>query len=180
MAVVPRLSSSIRLRRTVAAQEPVESADGGHIAPSKHVWSRSTSKEQASVSQQDKDIDDYEEEGLAEDQLDEPELDEDEEYDDDLDDEEEEVAVEDESEDSSSLEEILSQRSARAVVDEEDDDEPDIVGFGVDEDAPVSASLPTKVVPIKARQEFVCTRCHLVKARVQLADPERTLCRDCV
>jgi hypothetical protein len=40
--------------------------------------------------------------------------------------------------------------------------------------------LPSVVVPIKDRQEFVCSNCHLVKARVQLADAARGLCRDCV
>ena len=40
--------------------------------------------------------------------------------------------------------------------------------------------LPARVIPLKDRQEFVCNRCRLVKARVQLADSERGLCRDCV
>jgi hypothetical protein len=45
---------------------------------------------------------------------------------------------------------------------------------------PLREPLPTRVIPIRDREEFVCSRCHLVKAKVQLADAERMLCRDCV
>lgn len=87
---------------------------------------------------------------------------------------------EDEAEEDS-LEELLDQRaSGRRAPDERDEDE-DIMSLVVDRPEPVSIEpLPSKVVPIKDRQEFVCNNCHLVKARVQLADESKGLCRDCV
>ena len=47
-------------------------------------------------------------------------------------------------------------------------------------DTPIREPLPTRVIPIRDREEFVCNRCHLVKRKSQLADAERMLCRDCV
>jgi hypothetical protein len=47
-------------------------------------------------------------------------------------------------------------------------------------DKSIREPLPTRVIPIRDREEFVCTRCHLVKRKSQLADAERMLCRDCV
>jgi hypothetical protein len=44
----------------------------------------------------------------------------------------------------------------------------------------IDERISSRVIPIKDRQEFVCARCRLVKPRVQLADPQRGLCRDCV
>lgn len=81
--------------------------------------------------------------------------------------------------DDASLEELLAERaSARRAGDE--DDEPDILSFASEPDAPPGDPIPTRVLPPKERQEFVCDRCHLVKARSQLADTTRVLCRDCV
>ena len=63
-------------------------------------------------------------------------------------------------------------------LDGEDDD--DIMALASEKEPTSLEPLPTTVIPIKDRKEFVCNRCHLVKARVQLADEERGLCRDCV
>lgn len=97
------------------------------------------------------------------------------------DDEDVVVAVADEEEDDeSSLEEILAQRaSARRAADEPDDDD-DIMALTSQREPAGTEPLPTKVVPVQDRQEFVCANCHLVKAKSQLADQNRMLCRDCV
>ena len=92
------------------------------------------------------------------------------------------AATDDEDEeDESSLEELLAQRAAaRRGTDDSDEDE-DLLGLASEPEAiPVIEPIPARVIPLKDRQEFVCNRCHLVKARVQLADAERGLCRDCV
>ncbi len=102
---------------------------------------------------------------------------------DDLDPEEDEAVLplpeEDDGSDDASLDEILSQRAAGKPDEDTDDD--DIMSL-VSESAetPVGDPVPTRVVPVKDRQEFVCKSCHLVKARSQLADERRWLCRDCV
>ena len=112
----------------------------------------------------------------------------------DLDIEEEELEAEDEDESAllvqgedeaeagdSNLEEILAPRPAPRRGRDEPEEEEDIISALVpDSDFVASESLPSTVVPIKDRQEFVCSNCHLVKARSQLADPARELCRDCV
>ena len=104
-------------------------------------------------------------------------------------DEDEDVAGEphdaaeaDESEDDESLDQILNQRSAaRAGKDDDGDrEDADILAFSGDRDDTVSGELRTRVKPMRDTQEFVCKRCHLVKARSQLADASRQLCRDCV
>lgn len=102
---------------------------------------------------------------------------------DDLDPEDEDAALpvpeEDDGTDEASLDEILSQRAA--VKPDEETDEEDIMSLVSESaEAPAAEPLPTRVVPIKDRQEFVCNSCHLVKARSQLADERRGLCRDCV
>lgn len=80
-----------------------------------------------------------------------------------------------------SLEELLAQRaSARRAADDTDEDDDDLLALASEKDATVVEPLPIKVTPIKDRREFVCRRCHLVKARSQLADADRELCRDCV
>jgi hypothetical protein len=98
-----------------------------------------------------------------------------------VDDEEALAATGDEEEsEEASLEELLSQRAAaRRGTDESDDDE-DIMALASEKEPIALEPLPTTVIPIEDRKEFVCNRCHLVKARVQLADAERGLCRDCV
>lgn len=98
------------------------------------------------------------------------------------DDEDVALATDDEDEeDESSLEELLAQRAAaRRGTDDSDDDE-ELMGLASEpETIPSLEPIPARVIPLKDRQEFVCNRCRLVKARVQLADAERGLCRDCV
>lgn len=90
------------------------------------------------------------------------------------------AAGDEEESDEASLEELLSQRAtARRGTDESEDDD-DIMALASEKDSVVDEPLPVKVVPIKDQKEFVCSHCHLVKARVQLADEKRMLCRDCV
>lgn len=79
-----------------------------------------------------------------------------------------------------SLEELLDQKGTGRKVAPETDEEIDIMAFVSERDQPVGARLPSRVTPIRGGQEFVCNRCRLVKAKVQLADKERGLCRDCV
>ena len=88
---------------------------------------------------------------------------------------------EDDEEDDASLDQLLSQRAAsrRGSDDSEDDD--DIMALASEKEPRGTVEVaPAQVIPIKDRQEFVCQRCYLVKARSQLADAERSLCRDCV
>jgi hypothetical protein len=89
-------------------------------------------------------------------------------------------AGDDEDSEEASLEELLSQRAAARRGTDESDDDDDIMALASEKEPTGLEPLPTKVIPIKDRKEFVCNRCHLVKARVQLADAERGLCRDCV
>jgi Domain of unknown function (DUF4193) len=97
------------------------------------------------------------------------------------DEEEFEAGEEEEAEESTSasLDELLAQREAarRAAGEPEDDD--DIMSLRSEPDD-VREPVTPRVVPIKQFQEFVCNRCRLVKAKSQLADPQRGLCRDCV
>jgi hypothetical protein len=106
----------------------------------------------------------------------------------DLEDDDDEVAAglalttdDDEEGDDASLEELLSQRasSRRGGGDPEEDDD-DIMSLSSEREPTGAEVIRTKVIPIKDRKEFVCKRCHLVKARSQLADADRELCRDCV
>lgn len=90
-------------------------------------------------------------------------------------------AEEDDSETEASLDEILTARPSPRRGAEEPEEEEDIISALIpDTDIVAVDPLPSVVVPIKDRQEFVCSNCHLVKARVQLADEARGLCRDCV
>jgi hypothetical protein len=84
----------------------------------------------------------------------------------------------DDDSDETSLDELLAKRSAKRASDAPEEDIMSLVGQERDE--PVVEPLPTRAQPIRDRQEFVCSRCRLVKPRVQLADAERGLCRDCV
>jgi hypothetical protein len=85
----------------------------------------------------------------------------------------------DEDSEQASLEELLAQRAAARRGTEDADEDSDIMSLSSEAKARTEEPLTTKVAPVRARQEFVCARCHLVKPRVQLADPERGLCRDC-
>lgn len=106
----------------------------------------------------------------------------------DLEDDEDEVAAglamatdDEEETDEASLEELLSQRaSGRRAAGDGDEDEDDIMSLSSEREPTGAEAIRTKVIPIKDRKEFVCKSCHLVKARSQLADAERELCRDCV
>ena len=101
--------------------------------------------------------------------------------DDDEEDEEEDAVVEDDEEDDqASLDEILAQRAAARRASDDPDDDAELLGMTDDPDEPVVEPLPVKVAPVKGEQEFVCNNCFLVKPRVQLADPKRGFCRDCV
>jgi hypothetical protein len=79
-----------------------------------------------------------------------------------------------------SLDELLAQRAARKGSDEVDDDDDEIMALQSERDQRFWGTATARVIPIKDRQEFVCNRCHLVKAKSQLADAQRGLCRDCV
>ncbi len=88
------------------------------------------------------------------------------------------LASDDDDSDESSLDELLSQRAAtRRASDESDED--DIMALASEKEPLIAEVAPQRVIPIKDRQEFVCNRCHLVKARSQLSDEKRVLCRDC-
>ncbi len=81
--------------------------------------------------------------------------------------------------DETSLDELLAQRAARKAP-EESDDSDDIMTLASEDESKVREPLPSRVIPVRNREEFVCSRCHLVKRRSQLADAEKVLCRDCV
>lgn len=87
---------------------------------------------------------------------------------------EEEDAVEE------SLEALRDRRPAAARRASEEGDTDDIMSLTSERLDPSKIPLPERVDPLKDRQEFVCSRCHLVKSRSQLADKDRMLCRDCV
>jgi hypothetical protein len=119
--------------------------------------------------------------GLGEEELDDEGEDEDEDNEDEDGQEAAGSTDDDEESDETSLEDLLAKRAAaRRGGEDSDEDVTEILGMSserepstLDVDPP-----PGKVTPIRS-DEFVCTRCYLVKPRVQLADPERGLCRDC-
>jgi hypothetical protein len=83
--------------------------------------------------------------------------------------------------DDSSLEQLLAQRSAARRAADEPEENEDLMALASEREAPLRGeALNPRLIPVKDRQEFVCKRCFLVKARSQLADAERMLCRDCV
>ena len=90
------------------------------------------------------------------------------------------AAPDEDEEEETSLEELLAQRAARRVPNESDEDGDDIMALTSEKEPRSREPLPSRVIPIRDKQEFVCSRCHLVKARSQLADESRLLCRDCV
>ena len=69
------------------------------------------------------------------------------------------------------LDEVLAETIRRTTAPEDDDDGPIEIDPLVD---PLEAILP------KQDDEFRCKSCRLLKKMSQLADPEKTLCRDCV
>lgn len=87
----------------------------------------------------------------------------------------------DEESDDSSLEQLLAQRSAARRASDEPEENEDLMALASEREPPLRGeALNPRLIPVKDRQEFVCKRCFLVKARSQLADAERMLCRDCV
>jgi hypothetical protein len=81
----------------------------------------------------------------------------------------------------SSLEQLLAQRSAARRGSDETDESDDLMSLASEREPPLRGeALNPRLIPVKDRQEFVCKRCFLVKARSQLADIERMLCRDCI
>jgi hypothetical protein len=98
------------------------------------------------------------------------------------DDEEETVALapEEEEEGAASLDELLAQRAASRRGSDDPDDDDDIMALATERHVKSTDTIIPRVVPIQDRAEFVCDRCHLVKAKSQLADAQRGLCRDCV
>jgi hypothetical protein len=90
--------------------------------------------------------------------------------------EEEGLVLEDDEEaPESSLDELLARRAVQDGLEDEDAELFDLL--------PPSeklASVGRGARPERApSQEFVCMRCRLVKARAQLSDATRSLCRDC-
>jgi len=88
---------------------------------------------------------------------------------------------EDEDDEDTSLDQLLSQRAAaRRSGDETDEGDDDIMALASEKEPRGTVEVPlSRVAPVKDRQEFVCQRCYLVKARSQLTDADRMLCRDC-
>ena len=108
------------------------------------------------------------------------ELDDDDDLGDDVEDDSLPPVVEDES-DEDSLEELLEGRATARRGTDDAEDEDDIMSLASEREETARLDIPpSKITPVKDQQEFVCNRCHLVKAKVQLADEERGLCRDCV
>lgn len=96
-------------------------------------------------------------------------------------DEEEDAALEEEEDgDQASLEEILAQRAAVRRGSDDADDTDDIMALSSEPQEPIVENVTPLVTPVKDAEEFVCKSCHLVKPRVQLADPKKGYCRDCV
>lgn len=91
------------------------------------------------------------------------------------------AADDDEDEDDdASLDQLLSQRAAARRGGDEAEDDDDIMALASEKEPRGTVEVPlSRVVPVKDRQEFVCQRCYLVKARSQLTDAEKMLCRDC-
>lgn len=79
-----------------------------------------------------------------------------------------------------SLEELVAQRSGSRRPADEAEEETDIMALKPDRPEPIADPIPGRIAPVEEGKEFVCNRCRLVKQRVQLADRERGLCRDCV
>jgi hypothetical protein len=98
------------------------------------------------------------------------------------DDDEETVALapDEEEEGAASLDELLAQRAASRRESDDAEDDDDIMALATERHDKTADIIVPRVVPIQDRAEFVCDRCHLVKAKSQLADAQRGLCRDCV
>jgi hypothetical protein len=90
------------------------------------------------------------------------------------------LAPDEEEEGAASLDELLAQRAASRRGSDDADDDDDIMALATERHDKTTDIIVPRVVPIQDRAEFVCDRCHLVKAKSQLADAQRGLCRDCV
>ena len=69
------------------------------------------------------------------------------------------------------LDEVLAETIRRTSTPEDDDEAPGEVDTSIE--------LAEVILP-KQDDEFRCSSCRLLKKMSQLADSERTLCRDCV
>jgi hypothetical protein len=96
-------------------------------------------------------------------------------------DEDETVALAPEEDDgAASLDELLAQRAASRQGSDDADEDDDIMALATERDDKSTDTITPRVVPIQDQAEFVCNSCYLVKAKTQLADAQRGLCRDCV
>ena len=77
-----------------------------------------------------------------------------------------------------SFDELLARRRRKKADDAADADLEVLIETDLENRAAAPGPL-TGVVGIRGRREFTCRRRHLVKARSQLPDPQRGLCRDC-
>lgn len=90
------------------------------------------------------------------------------------------ASEDDDEDDDASLDQLLTQRAAARRGGDDADDDDDIMALASEKEPSGTAEVPvSRIVPVKDREEFVCQRCYLVKARSQLADADRMLCRDC-
>ena len=90
------------------------------------------------------------------------------------------AANDEDEEDDASLDQLLSQRAAARRTGDDAEDGDDIMALASEKEPRGTVEVPlSRVVPVKDRQEFVCQRCYLVKARSQLTDADKMLCRDC-
>ena len=90
------------------------------------------------------------------------------------------ASEDDDEDDDASLDQLLTQRAAARRGSDDADDDDDIMSLASEKEPTGTAEVPaSRIVPVKDRQEFVCQRCYLVKARSQLADADKMLCRDC-
>lgn len=76
-----------------------------------------------------------------------------------------------------SLDELLDERATHPTDDEVDAE--DIMALASEREVPIEP-IVVRAEPLRDQQEFVCKSCYLVKPKVQLADPEKMYCRDCV
>ncbi|MGH2774606.1 MAG: DUF4193 family protein [Actinomycetota bacterium] len=118
-----------------------------------------------------------EDEDLEEDEDEESEADEESEEEEEEEEESDDAVAEDS--DSTSLEELLARRTAARQGTDYPDEDDDLIALS-SEATRKDSRTKSKVTPLRNREEFVCKRCFLLKPKVQLADSERMLCRDCV
>lgn len=77
----------------------------------------------------------------------------------------------------SSLDALLDRKAVADGLDEED--EAELFDLFPPSEERVKVSARRRRTEKASSPEFVCMSCRLVKARAQLSDPVRSLCRDC-